>query len=479
MLFKYTYDDVLQKFKDRGYTLVSTEYTDRMQKLKYICPNGHHGTVTFKNFINRNSGCRKCALSKPRKKYSNRKKQEKYTIEYIKQVFENEGYKIFNKEYKNAKTKIEYKCPKGHYGTILFYSFYKSGCRCNKCKYDTLLLQFRHDYNKIKAEFSNLGFNLLSTNYSPNEPLKFICPSGHNTEMNYYAWTKSEYKCYLCYLNILQKSKAFTYDEVKKIFENKNCILLTDNYINAKQKLEYLCPMNHKTSTTLDGFNRVTTVVCIICSKTQKYTIDEIKDEFAKINYTLLSKEYVNAKKPLHFKCDQGHEHYISWTHFDRGQRCVYCIYNRGTQACQSYLQTINLKYVFEKKFPLCKNKRQLPFDIFVDNKFLIEFDGRQHFNIVDYFGGVKEYLYRVQNDHIKNHYCITNNIPLLRISYKEIKQIPTIIDSFIKTLNNLNKDTPLIKFSNEILYKHHISIYNKLTNPSARTLSNYKKTTK
>ena len=50
----------------------------------------------------------------------------------------------------------------------------------------------------------------------------------------------------------------------------------------------------------------------------------------------------------------------------------------------------------------------------------LIEYDGRQHFESVDIWGGEDALLKRKINDEIKNNYCIKNRIPLLRISYLE-----------------------------------------------------------
>lgn len=48
----------------------------------------------------------------------------------------------------------------------------------------------------------------------------------------------------------------------------------------------------------------------------------------------------------------------------------------------------------------------------------VIEYDGRQHFQGYDYFGGEEAYKIRHRHDLIKNKYCEDNNINLLRIPY-------------------------------------------------------------
>ena len=54
----------------------------------------------------------------------------------------------------------------------------------------------------------------------------------------------------------------------------------------------------------------------------------------------------------------------------------------------------------------------------------LIEFDGQQHFEPIDYFGGQKYFEKIKANDSIKNIYAKTHNIPLIRIPYTKIDQI-------------------------------------------------------
>lgn len=459
---KYTYEEIKTIFEQRGYTLISENYTHPQNKLQYICPSGHNGSIKFTNFKNNNAGCKICVVSKPRNRHGISKKREKYTIEFVKEIFEKENYVVHTTEFKNAKTQIEFTCPNNHNGSMLFYTFYINGCRCNQCKYIKMAEQFSHNIIDIKKEFDDLNFTLSTTIYNPKQPLNFICPNGHQTEMHYINWKKSNYKCHPCYLQILQKQKAFTYNQVKEIFNNKGCRLLTTNYVNAKQLLSYICPNNHITAITLDGFNRTETIVCGYCSQVYKKTIDDIKIEFENINYTLLSTEYVGAKIPLQFICNNGHEHQISWTHFDQGQRCAQCIYNRGIDECIKYFKNNNIQYELECRFQDCKNVRPLPFDIYVTNSFLIERDGRQHFEPIERFGGIDQYISQSYRDNIKNMYCINKKIPLLRISYKELKQTSLIISNFIEQLKTHDMNKPLIVFSNQDLYKNYIEFYKK-----------------
>lgn len=63
----------------------------------------------------------------------------------------------------------------------------------------------------------------------------------------------------------------------------------------------------------------------------------------------------------------------------------------------------------------------------------LIEFDGKQHFEPSDLFGGEAGFKIRKINDNIKDTFCATENIKLLRIPYFDMNKIEEILsDEFI-----------------------------------------------
>ena len=101
------------------------------------------------------------------------------------------------------------------------------------------------------------------------------------------------------------------------------------------------------------------------------------------------------------------------------GGGCPKCKSSRGEQLIINFLKNNNIKFVFQKKFENCKYKRLLSYDFYLpDKNICIEFDGIQHFKPINKFGGEQGLLNRQNNDEIKNIYCHTNNIKLIRIKY-------------------------------------------------------------
>ena len=111
---RLTHEFVKEQFEKEGYTLLSKEYKNSRQKLEYVCPKGHTGTICWGDF-QQGKRCAEC---------SGRKRK---TIEYIREQFEKEGYKLLTKEYKNCNQKLEYICPKGHRGTTC-WAYFQQGC---------------------------------------------------------------------------------------------------------------------------------------------------------------------------------------------------------------------------------------------------------------------------------------------------------------------------------------------------------------
>lgn len=131
--------------------------------------------------------------------------------------------------------------------------------------------------------------------------------------------------------------------------------------------------------------------------------------------------------------CDCGNETKVLASNLSSGntQSCGLCGNNsHGNLKIAQLLQDNNIPFTREKKFSSCKDKGLLPFDFYVNNHYLIEFDGRQHFdqNLTIFNTASTQ-----KHDAIKNEWCKANNIPLIRIPYTHYKNL-TIEDLKIET---------------------------------------------
>lgn len=99
-----------------------------------------------------------------------------------------------------------------------------------------------------------------------------------------------------------------------------------------------------------------------------------------------------------------------------------------GEEIIKNILIQNNIPFKQEKTFATCispETKAKLRFDFYVNNQYLIEFDGIQHTNkgVSSLF--TQEMIQDIQKrDYYKNQWTLKNNIPLIRIPYNHLKKI-------------------------------------------------------
>ena len=103
---------------------------------------------------------------------------------------------------------------------------------------------------------------------------------------------------------------------------------------------------------------------------------------------------------------------------------CSEClgIHSKGEFKIKKILEEANIPFVQEKTFSNClfeQTNKRARFDFYVQDKYLIEYDGIQHFK--DSSSKKWETLEeRQRRDRYKNQWCKENNIPLIRIPYTQ-----------------------------------------------------------
>ena len=122
-------------------------------------------------------------------------------------------------------------------------------------------------------------------------------------------------------------------------------------------------------------------------------------------------------------KCDCGNTCLVSTSYLTSGDtKSCGCLSSQGEEAIAKLLKENNFNFLREHIFESCcfpYTNKFARFDFFVDNTFLIEFDGKQHFEYDNLGWNTKEnYEKTVYRDTFKNQWCCENNIPLIRIPY-------------------------------------------------------------
>ena len=99
-----------------------------------------------------------------------------------------------------------------------------------------------------------------------------------------------------------------------------------------------------------------------------------------------------------------------------------------GERKIQEILFDNNISFIREATFGTClfeDTKYPAKFDFYINNKYLIEYDGEQHFSAKNRGWNTEEQLIKTQeHDAYKNQWCKDNNIPLIRIPYTHLNDL-------------------------------------------------------
>ena len=166
-----------------------------------------------------------------------------------------------------------------------------------------------------------------------------------------------------------------------------------------------------------------------------------IKNGFAKKGCVLLSDRYMNTSTLLDYICSCGNQTRTTWSNFQRREGCSICSIkrSRGELKIEKILDLKEIEYISEYRADSCRDKRIIPFDFAIKNDSfllgLIEYDGKQHFEPIEFFGGETALKETQRHDQIKTDYCVKNSIPLLRIPYTEFNNVENTVSAFLTTI--------------------------------------------
>lgn len=146
------------------------------------------------------------------------------------------------------------------------------------------------------------------------------------------------------------------------------------------------------------------------CTKCQRLGTNCLKKAQAYHDQQLKQKALKKAKRP----------YYTSDTAFGEVKS------TKGETEIYALLLAYNIPFETEKSFGVCYPGGDKPFrfDFYVNNSYIIEFDGAQHFKATTRFGGEAAFNKQKWRDEYKNEFCKTHNIPIIRIPYTKLGKI-------------------------------------------------------
>lgn len=224
----------------------------------------------------------------------------------------------------------------------------------------------------------------------------------------------------------------YLYDKTIYSGFDKNVIITCpkhgDFVINAHAHISngYGCPVCGQIN---KGPARLTTEQFI--AKARKIHGD--KYDYSKVNYTL-------ANQKICIICPEHGEFWMTPNKHLIGEKCPKCSQSRGEEFIYRILSCLNIN--FEKEFTikiktLNRSSFRLDFAVNIQNVwYLIEYNGIQHYQSCEYFGGEEKFKEQQIRDQDLRDFVQTNSTKykLLEIDYRYNKQ--TTVNKILNFLN-------------------------------------------
>lgn len=334
-------------------------------------------------------------------------------------------YGYYNSKYKSFKHKIIITCSK-HGDFEQLPGSHLSGMGCKKCGDEERDRIYKPKYTTdefIKAAKNKWGekYDYSLTNYVNVRTKVKIIFDGivyHQTPMAHLKYPPENFLDQEIFLLKAKRKWGDKYDyslvefvsthhKVKIIYDGVIYEQLPNNHLNYAPE--------RRNTRTLEEFIEDAKAV-----HNNKYTYDKsvyIKDS-CKITITC----------PLHGDFEQKPSVHL------RGSGCKKCCETIGERKIARVLDEMGLEYKRQHFFEECKNISYLKFDFYLPTlRTCIEFDGIQHFEPIEFFGGITAFERQKKNDSIKQSYCEENFIDLIRIRYDRIDSISDILWESLK----------------------------------------------
>lgn len=347
--------------------------------------------------------------------------------------------------YVNNHTSILHRCKIDNYEWYVAPSSILLGYGCPRCSKHEV---YGHDEYVKRVAKINPNIEVIGK-YTDSQT-KIL----HKCKIDGYEWFATPSKilygkgCPKCAGSMLK-----THEEYIEELKIKNpSIIAIGRYINHITKIRHKCLIhNYEWETTpsdiLSGRG------CPMCrgEKIRDKLVkshDEYVNELSIVNKNIIVLEkYINARTKIKHKC------LICGLEWDACPDSL--LHDGGCPNCKNksigekkisiWLDNNNIQYEKQKVFIDCRDKHPLPFDFYLQNyNILIEYNGIQHYEPVEYFGGKEKFESQVKRDNIKKEYCKKNNISLFEIPYysdldEELKRLYNFIK--IKDIEKEVKD--------------------------------------
>lgn len=438
---KYTKEEFVRRARLKHgdkYNYDKVVYIDSQTDVEIICP--FHGSFWQKPSQHlRGNGCPMC---NPYHKMS--------TEEFVKRAREIHGdkYDYSLVEYVNAQTKVKIICPI-HGIFEQKPSMHLQGQGCSRCFADRTSKRLR----KTKEQFLQEMYELYGDQYDftnsvyngTHEQMTVVCKD-HGEFVRTPHELLDGKGCHVCMPNMMLNTQTFiqkarmvhgdrySYDKVKYVDIHTKVCITCDKHGDFWQEPNY--HINCGNGCPFCGHEECGRKL----SEQKRYTQKQFEEQSIKVHghrYDYSQSRYIDSKHDVYVICpDHGGFWQNAGEHMC-GAGCPMCNRRNGEERVARYLKENNINFIEQHRIAndnLLSVNKVFVVDFFLPyHNAIIEYNGKQHYTPIDYFGGKENFELQQSRDESLRFYCQEHEIKLIEIPYTDFNNIEKILDKELK----------------------------------------------
>jgi hypothetical protein len=410
-----------QKYDYSHVQLISTKI-----KVEILCPK--HGLFyqTPSNHM-KGQGCPTCG-------HLARKTSQRYSLQEFLKSLGNEQKKKYDYsevKYLNSQTKIKVICPM-HGAFEIKPNSHFNGQGCPKCgreianikialPYSTFIERARKTHNN-RYEYVQDSYNGLT------KKMTIFCNDHGFFNQTPHSHISMKTGCPKCGRISSANSNKISWKYVLEKFKNVHGDFYTydeSSFKDVSTKMKIKCA-KHGWFEQIP-YQHYAKSGCPNCSKEnngilKRITFDEFIIKSSRKHNSKYSYENVNFTDiftPIEIQCSKHGSFFQSPRNHYRGSGCSKCQASRGENLIRTILTNNTINFQEQKTFDDLFMKSKLKCDFYlVDYNIVVEYNGIQHYEPIELFGGVEGLMLTQKRDVFKYNYLQQNNIRLILIRY-------------------------------------------------------------
>lgn len=352
-------------------------------------------------------------------------------IEKAKKVH-GDKYDYSQVEYVNSSTKVKIICPV--HGEM-FKAPYKhlEGRGCRQCYFDRITIGKKQFLKEASDKFGDF-FDYSEMKYKgmTGKKVKIICPLHGEIMMEPYQHLRGKFGgCKGCSIDSQRMSKESFNEKCREVHGDKYDYSKVV-YVSNNTKIKIICPIHGEFEQT-PASHQCHGSGCPKCAAQERFLAqEEVVKQFRQTHgnkYDYSRVEYKSGREKVKIICPLHGEFFQAAANHKNGQGCPECAkYGYREKWLREVLEECTemaFPSVFPKWLRNPNSGRLLELDCYNKKmKLAIEYQGKQHYQPVEYFGGLDAFLKYKERDRIKWNLCLQKGIILWRIDARNFNHL-------------------------------------------------------